>query len=154
MTSLQETGFVSAILKWDPSTERSSGGTVSNTGTCIAKMYRATEAWLPDSSTPGEALTWSFPGESGTVPAEKDVSVIVRGWLTGSLPNHGFFFVGPNENVNEKNNNRCLTTLSNLRLEVSHCGGRRFGELLRSGRPHDQAQTRQAQTRQAQTRQA
>lgn len=117
VSSLKQDGIVSAILKWTPSTQYSAGGNASNAG-CIAKMYRATEPWVKGKLTNGEELSWPFTGEGNSVPSEKDVSVIVRSWINGTLPNYGFFFVGPNENINEKNNNTCLTTITNMRLEV------------------------------------
>ena len=38
--------------------------------------------------------------------------------MSGARPNYGFFFVGPDENLDVKNNDTCLTILENLRLEV------------------------------------
>ena len=116
--SLKDTGFVTAKLKWQPSTQRSIGDTATNTGGCIAKMYFATEPWKKDAPTAGETLSWTFLGESSEAPSEKDVSQVVRTWLNGTQPNYGFFFVGSNENVNEKNNNKCLTTMTDMHLEV------------------------------------
>jgi len=118
VAQFKQTGIVSAILKWTPSTERSGGDTATNVGNCIAKMYRATEAWKKDAPTAGEALSWTFDGEGGAAWSEKDVSLVVRDWLSGAQPNYGFFFVGPNENLGEKNNNTCLTRMNDLRLEV------------------------------------
>lgn len=119
VSSLKPTGIVSAVLKWSPSTQRSAGDTATNVGNCIARMYRATEPWEKDKPTAGEEMSWAFSGE-GAAPSssEKDVSVIVRSWLNGTEPNYGFFFVGPNENVDGKDNNACLTTMTDLRLEA------------------------------------
>lgn len=118
ISSLKDTGFVTAKLKWQPNTQRSIGDAATNAGNCIAKVYFATEPWKKDAPTAGEALSWAFLGESSESPSEKDVSQVVRAWLQGTEPNYGFFFVGPNENVHEKNNNECLTTMSDMHLEV------------------------------------
>jgi hypothetical protein len=117
-STLPQTGIVSATLKWDPSTVLWIGDTAAATGNCIYKIYRATEQWQTGRVTAGEEISWEFTGEANSKPGEINVSQTVRGWLNGTQPNYGFFFVGPNENVDERNNNRCLTTMINLRLEV------------------------------------
>lgn len=93
----------------------------SNYGNCIARIYRATEAWKQKGQTSGEELTWlwTFKGEDDmNAPQEINVTEIVREWSNGTQPNYGFFFVGPNENLGGKNSNECMTILSDLRLEV------------------------------------
>jgi hypothetical protein len=118
VSQLKQTGIVSATLKWDPITQRGVGGTATNVGNCIAKVYVATEAWQKERTVAGEEIPWVFTGEADPKPGDLNVSQTVRGWLNGTQANYGFFFVGPNEDVNEKNNNRCLTTMNNLRLEA------------------------------------
>lgn len=118
VSALKQTGIVSATLKWEPSTQLSLGDTAANVGNCIAKIYQATEPWQKERTTAGEDLGWAFTGEANPKPGEINVSQTVRSWLNGTQPNYGFFFVGPNENVHEKNNNSCLTTMYNLRLEA------------------------------------
>lgn len=118
VSKLKQTGIVSATLKWEPTTQRSTGDAVSNSGNCIAKVYQATETWQKGRTTAGEEIPWLFTGETDLRAGELNVSQTVRGWLNSTQPNYGFFFVGPNENVDEKNNNECLTTMYNLRLEA------------------------------------
>jgi len=117
VSKLKQAGLGAATLKWDPSTERSLGSNGINTGNCIAKIYRATEPWQTERATAGEEISSWGTGDINP-PEGIDVSDTVRGWLNGTQANYGFFFVGPNENVNEKNNNKCLTRIHNLRLEA------------------------------------
>jgi hypothetical protein len=114
--ALKNHGIVTARLTWTDDTAKSYGGSVSNEPSCIKSIYYATEPWKTDSKTKGEFVGDYSPG--GSSAASFDVAPTIRGWVNGTLPNHGFFFVGFNENVNEKNNDRCMTILSNLRLEV------------------------------------
>lgn len=114
-----DAGLVSAILRWVPTNERSAGSTATNVGNCISRAYRATEPWNTDGPTAGEALNYTLPAIDQPAPSELDVSTLVRGWHTGALPNLGFFFTGPNEDVTGKDNDRCLTSLDRLRLAVT-----------------------------------
>lgn len=117
ISQLNQSGLGAATLKWDPTTEMSVGDSATNSGNCIAKIYRATEPWQKGKTIAGEEISsWDTGGINP--PVAIDVSDTVRSWLNGTHPNYGFFFVGPNENVHEKNNNRCLTTMRNLRLET------------------------------------
>lgn len=118
VSQLKQVGLGAATLKWDPITEISAGETATNSGNCIAKIYRATEPWEKEKTTAGVEISSWDTGAGINPPTGINVSDTVRSWLNGTHPNYGFFFVGPNENVHEKNNNRCLTRMKNLRLEV------------------------------------
>ncbi|MHB1184893.1 MAG: hypothetical protein ACYDIB_14265 [Desulfobulbia bacterium] len=112
LSALQGKGIGSANLKWDSSTQKSYGDTASNEGTCVAKVFIALEPWQQNITTQGEDLNVDWP--TGNI----NVSSTVRDWMSGARPNYGFFFVGPDENLNVKNNDKCLTIMENLRLEV------------------------------------
>ena len=118
VSQFKKTGIISATLKWDPSTQRSVGDTATTIGNCIAKVYVAAEPWQKERTISGEEIPWAFTGENDPKPGEINVSQTVRTWLNDNQSNYGFFFVGPNEDVSKKNNNICLTTMNNLRLEV------------------------------------
>jgi len=112
LSVLQGKGIGLAHLKWHSTTRKSYGDTASNAGTCVAKVFIALEPWKYDTFITGEDLTTDWP------EGVADVSSIVRDWMSGARPNYGFFFVGPDENLNYKNNDECLTIMENLRLEV------------------------------------
>lgn len=112
LSALQGKGIGSANLKWHASTTTSDGSSVSNAGNCVAKVFIALEPWKNDTTTQGEDLNVDWP--TGNI----NVSSTVRDWMSGARPNYGFFFVGPDENLDVKNNNNCLTIMENLRLEV------------------------------------
>ena len=54
----------------------------------------------------------------GSGPDSHGVSDTVRQWVQNGVPNHGFFFVGPNEAFNEFGNLSRLSTASVFTLEV------------------------------------
>lgn len=112
LAALKGKGIVAANLKWHSSTQKSIGDSASNAGTCLKTVYIALEPWQTNALTQGEKLNFDSPD------GDINVSSTVRDWMSGARPNYGFFFVGPDENLDVKNNDTCLTILENLRLEV------------------------------------
>lgn len=106
-------GILTAHLKWDETNINSAGDTAGNQS-CLHKIYFATEPWRTDELTAGELVGQYDPNK----PHIFDVSTIIRGWNTGAISNYGFFLIGSNESTDNKNNNKCLTTMTNLRLEL------------------------------------
>jgi hypothetical protein len=111
LSSVPSADIVTARLHWSPKTEKNAGGVASNDGTCAKQIYVAKQPWGPVKIA-GESLDLGAVGTFALVPE------VVARWKKGETPNHGFFFVGPDESLPGKNGDDCLTELANLGLEV------------------------------------
>ena len=96
----------SAKLNWNRDTQQTIGNVATPEGNCAAGLYKASMSRGPNGKL------FNFP-ESGT-----DISETVRFWAVGREPNDGLLFIGPIESLGHKNNDRCISTLSNFKLEV------------------------------------
>ena len=95
-----------AKLYWHRNTQQSIGDVATNEGNCAAGLYKANSSKGPDGKL------FNLP-ESGT-----DISQTVRFWAVGREPNDGLLFIGPIETLGHKNNDSCISTLTNFKLEV------------------------------------
>jgi hypothetical protein len=103
---------VTAKLKYEGNFERNSWAEDDN---CIASIGTVLSPWggfdLPAEFF-GSSITSSTGFSTGV-----EVSQLVRNWVTGSSPNHGFIMIGPKENIGKNDNDTCVATLSNIKLE-------------------------------------
>lgn len=101
---------VSATLRWNTATKGSAQ-------TCAKQLFIANEPWDKDKYTiSGEEIVTT----GGLDKGEIQIGPIVRDWVTGKRPNHGLFFVGPNEKLESKTNKECRTQLSKFSLEITY----------------------------------
>jgi hypothetical protein len=109
--------IVSAQLKWSPSTKHTAA---DQTFECYSRVYEATGPWK-SFATPGEWIAeWEYPEPADFVPIPSlDVSNIIRRWAKGDQQYFGFYFTSFREDLFHGIDDRCLTTLKDLRLEVT-----------------------------------
>lgn len=105
--------IVAATLKWKITTK----GNMQN---CARKLFIANEPWDKKKyAISGEEIgVITIDGKNVLDKGEINIGLIVSDWVTGKRPNHGLFFVGPNEKLEAKTNKQCTSELSNFSLEV------------------------------------
>jgi hypothetical protein len=107
---------VTAKLKYHGIFDKSNDATTwADDEDCIASMGTVSSPWG------GFDLPAEFFGNSSTsntgFSTGVEVTQLVRNWVTGSSPNNGFILIGPKESI-KNDNDRCVVTLTNIRLEV------------------------------------
>jgi len=112
LSSLPSKDVVGAHLTWKSKSKVHYSGVATNETWCPLKIYIANEPWGKYSINSDEFSTSSF----GNVGVE--VGGIVRDWVNGKTPNNGIFFVGPDEQLKAKSNDKCYTQLYQIKLEV------------------------------------
>lgn len=117
LSQLKNKGIASAVLTWDNKPEVKSDTTAWPQGEDCIKAVAIAETDWNAFSIPGEYLGGN-PSSAGPLGQHETVTATVIDWLNGTKENHGWFFVGENEKIGEKDNNDCKANLSNIRLEL------------------------------------
>jgi hypothetical protein len=121
--TLKGKAIVAAELKWDPDSNIWTKGVAEPSpgafAVCYLEVHEATGAWQ-SFNTPGELITsWTWP----TWPSQAsaiNVRPTIQKWVDSNQKYFGFFFTSVREDLPHGSNNRCLTTLKNLRLVVTY----------------------------------
>jgi hypothetical protein len=117
LSQLQNKGVASAVLKWDNNPEIKSDTIAWPQGEDCIKAVAVAETDWNSFSIPGEYLGGN-PSSAGSLGQHEVVTATIIDWLNGEMQNNGWFFVGENEKLGEKDNNDCKANLSNIRLEL------------------------------------
>jgi hypothetical protein len=108
--------IVTAKLKYEGSFDKNSDVTTwADDASCIASIGTVQSPW-GGFDLPAEFFGNSTTGGTG-LSTGIEVTQIVRNWATGSSPTNGFMLIGPNEAI-KNDDDTCVVTLSNIRLEV------------------------------------
>lgn len=112
LSALTGKKVVSVIMEWTETARATDGGTVweGPDVSCMSEVRAAGSAWTWDQPA---VLAWTAP------PNRIDVTTTVQGWVATPASNHGFYFVGDDEQMPGRGfNNSCMSLLSDFRLSV------------------------------------
>jgi len=112
LTSLPSKDVVGAQLSWKSKSKVHYTEVATNETWCPLKIYVAGEPWGAYSVAGDQFSTSSF-GYLGV-----EIGGIVRDWVNGKNPNYGIFFVGPDEQLKAKSNDKCYSQLYQIKLDV------------------------------------
>jgi hypothetical protein len=112
--------ITSATLEYDLKTKYVNPGEATNCPeNILASIWIVNEPWSNNFDLSAEFLTDFTPSYSCMDTHHSiNVSSVVRDWLNGVRPNHGFLFVGGDESLPSNQHREHTTTLSNFKLKV------------------------------------
>jgi hypothetical protein len=117
--TLPSKDIVAGRFIWNSGVHQHIDGVASNFSQCKLALYTANQQWSKYKIT-GEKIADIVVNSAIASPDVVQINTkTLLGWAKGQQPNFGFFFVGPNEQVKEKDTESCYVDLSNLKLEIT-----------------------------------
>ncbi len=112
--------IVSATLEYDMTTKYVNSDVPTNCPEItLASIWIVKEAWSNKFDLSAEHLTDIASQYScASTHHSRNVTSVVKDWLSGARPNHGFLFVGRDESLPSNQDREHTTTLSNIKLRI------------------------------------
>lgn len=117
--TLPSKDIVAGRLIWKSGVHQHIVDVTSKVSQCKLTLYTASQQWSKY-SIPGDKITDVVVSSAMANPDVIQISTkTLLEWAKGQQPNFGFYFVGPDEQMKEKDANACYADLSDIKLELT-----------------------------------